>query len=93
MPDISSSHLLPLGFEPVALLFNKFFPSCVSTLLSEFDEIVPEPVSVYSFCSNAHTSLQLIESECALKPSDETSSHHLSTEHISDSLQFGDLLE
>jgi hypothetical protein len=28
-----------------------------------------------------------------LKPSDETSSHHLSTEHISDSLQFGDLLE
>jgi hypothetical protein len=62
LPDIFSCHLLPLSFEPVALLFNEFFPSCVSTLLSEFNEIVPEPVSINSFCSNAHTSLQLIES-------------------------------
>jgi hypothetical protein len=85
--------LLPLSFEPVTFLLNKFLPSRVSALLSEFYEVIPESVSVDSFCGYANTSLQLIESECTLKPSDKTSPHHLSTEHISDSLQFGDLLE
>ncbi len=93
LPDISSRHLLPLRFEPVALILNKFFSSCISALFSKLNEIISQPMSVDGLGSYVNTSFQLVESECALKPCNETSPHHFSTEHISDSLKFGDLLK
>lgn len=84
---------MPLRFEPVALILNKFFSSRISALFSKLNEIISQPMSVDSLGSYVNTSFQLVESECALKPSNETSPHHFSTEHISDSLKFGDLLK
>jgi len=43
-------------------------------------------MSVNSLGSDINTPLQLIQSECTLKPSDEASSHHLAAQHVSDSL-------
>jgi hypothetical protein len=77
LPYVSSGHLLSLSLKPIALIFNELFPLCFSALLSELDKIVPKSMSVNSLGSDINTPLQLIQSECTLKPSDEASSHHL----------------
>ena len=50
-------------------------------------------MSVNSLGSDINTPLQLIQSECTLKPSDEASSHHLAAQHVSDSLKLCNLLK
>lgn len=86
MPYVSSGHLLSLSLKPIALILNELFPLCFSALLSELYKIVPKSMSVNSLGSDINTPLQLIQSECTLKPSDEASSHHLAAQHVSDSL-------
>lgn len=84
---------MPLSLKPIAFLFDELFSSCISTLLSKLDEVISKFMPVDSLCCNIDTSLQFIQSLCALEPCHVASSHHLTAEHISDSLQLGNLLK